>query len=120
MLRIGKGATRASIRRALKRGGPFTVSYKNILEPDHIREALAGVHDAGDPDSALPLLAWLASHPNTPGDVLVDLSGSRRPEVLVSLAMNRNLPKPLEKALRRHRNPEVREQVLHILSKRRG
>jgi hypothetical protein len=119
VLKIGKGASRASIRKTLKRGGAFTVSYKNILEPEDIRETLAGVHEAGDPAAAAPLLAWLASHPNTPADVLMDLSSSKNPEVLVCLAFNRNLPKALEKTLRRHKNREVREQVAEALAKRR-
>lgn len=119
VLKIGKGESRASIRKTLKRGAVFTVSYKNILEPDDIRETVAGVHDAGDPESAMPLLAWLASHPNTPGDVLSDLASSANAEVVISLAMNSNLSKALERTLRRHKNPAVREQVSHILLKRR-
>jgi hypothetical protein len=120
VLKIGGGASRQSIRKALARGGPLTVSYKDVLQAEDIREALAGVHEAGDPKIALPLLAWLASHPNSPEDVLRDLFARKDREVLVSLAMNQNLPAPLQRSLKRHKDPWVREQVEHILSRRRG
>ena len=119
VLKIGKGSSRASIRKALKAGGALTISYKDILEPEDIRVALAGIQDAGTPEEALPLLAWLASHPSTPKDVLTTLSSSRNPEILVSLAMNRNIPKAVERSLRRHRDPELRERVAEALAKRR-
>jgi hypothetical protein len=120
VLKIGKGASRASIKRALKRGAPLTVSYKDVLKAEDIREALGGVHDAGDPEVALPLLAWIASHPNAPGDVLSDLATSENHEVLASLAMNPKLPKTLERSLRKHKDPGVRERVAHILASRRS
>jgi hypothetical protein len=120
VLKIGKGADRTSIRRALKRGGALTVSYKNVLDPEDIREILTLIHEAGDPETAMPLLAWLASHPNSPADVLKDIATCRNTEVLESLAMNRDLPKAVERSLRRHASAEVRERVAHILSKRRS
>ena len=71
MLRIGKGIDRHAVRKALSRpGGAETIVYDDILTVEDIREAVAGVVGAGLPEEALPLLAWLASHPNTPEDVL--------------------------------------------------
>jgi hypothetical protein len=119
VLKIGKGANRTTIRRALERGGALTVSYRNVLRADDIREAMAGIHEAGDPEVALPLLAWLASHPNSPEDVLGDLATCSNRDVLVSLAMNPNLPKTLERSLRRHRDASVRDEVAQIFASRR-
>jgi hypothetical protein len=119
VLKIGRGADRKTIRKALAAGGALTVSYKDVLRAEDIREALAGIHDAGDPETALPLLAWLASHPNSPEDVLKDLATRKDREVLVSLAMNPKLPPAIQRSLKRHRDRSVREQVSHILASRR-
>lgn len=110
-VKLGRGSNRQSIRRALARGGALTVSYRDVLEASHIREALAGVHAAGDPAVADPLLAYLASHPNSPEDVLVDLARSKSREILVSLAMNPRLPRRLQRVLERHPDAEVRERL---------
>jgi hypothetical protein len=87
------------------------VIYDDVLEVGDIRETLAGVRDAGTPEGALPLLAWLASHPNTPEDVLRDLGRLESRAVLVSLAMNRNVPEDMRRALLEHPDHDVREHA---------
>jgi hypothetical protein len=113
MLRIGKGIRREDVRRALARpGAAETVIYDDVLDEVDIRETVAGIRDAGTPRDAVPLLAWLASHPNTPEDVLRELGGERRREVLISLAMNRKLPDEMRGALMAHDDEDVREHAL--------
>jgi hypothetical protein len=118
MLRIGKGVDRRAVRRALQKpGGGATVVYDDVLDGDDIRETVAGIRDAGMPKDARALLAWLASHPNTPEDVLRDLGRETRREVLVSLAMNRNLPQDMRKALLNHADEDVRDHANHTFSR---
>jgi hypothetical protein len=112
MLRIGRGVDRDAIRRALlRRGGAATVVYDDVLRVRDIREAMAGIRAAGTPGQALPLLAWLASHPNTPLDILRTLGRHESREVLLSLAMNRKLPADLRRRLLRHPDEDVREHA---------
>jgi hypothetical protein len=118
MLRIGRGVDRRAVRRALLRpGGAETVVYDDILASRDIRETVAGIRDAGTPSDALPLLAWLASHPNTPEDILRELGRQGTREVLVSLAMNRNLPQDMRRALLDHADEDVREHANHTFSR---
>lgn len=113
MLRIGKGIRREDVRRALQRpGAAETVIYDDVLDAGDIRETVAGIRDAGTPRDAVPLLAWLASHPNTPEDVLLALGSDTHREVLISLAMNRKLPEPMRGALIAHQDEDVREHAL--------
>jgi hypothetical protein len=119
MLRIGKGITRDAVRRALLRpGAAETVIYDDVLDEGDIRETVAGIRDAGTPRDAGPLLAWLASHPNTPEDVLRELGSERRREVLISLAMNRRLPDEMRGALMTHEDEDVREHALRTFQPR--
>jgi hypothetical protein len=118
VLRIGKGIDRHAVRRALSRpGGAETIVYDDILAVGDIRETVAGVMEAGLPDEALPLLAWLASHSNTPEDVLRTLAEIPSRTVLVSLAMNQNLPADMRQALMDHSDDDVREHANHVFSK---
>jgi hypothetical protein len=118
MLRIGRGVDRRAVRRALLRpGGAETVVYDDVLASRDIRETVAGIRDAGTPSDALPLLAWLASHPNTPEDILRELGRHGTREVLVSLAMNRNLPQDMRRALLDHADEDVREHANHTFSR---
>jgi len=118
MLRIGKGVDRCAVRRALRKpGSGATVVYDDVLDGEDIRETVAGIRDAGMPRAARALLAWLASHPNTPEDVLRDLGRETRREVLVSLAMNRNLPQDMRQALLNHADEDVRDHANHTFSR---
>jgi len=118
MLRIGRGVDRRAVRRALLRpGGAETVVYDDVLASRDIRETVAGIRDAGTPSDAVPLLAWLASHPNTPEDILRELGRHGTREVLVSLAMNRNLPQDMRRALLDHADEDVREHANHTFSR---
>jgi hypothetical protein len=119
MLRIGKGVSREAIKRALSRGGALTVTYDDILSEQEIREAVAGVREAGSPVEARPLLAWLASHPNAPADILRDLAQGASREILMSLALNQNLPRDLRKALLEHEDEDVRTHANHTFSRTR-
>ena len=119
MLRIGKGIRRDAVRRALlRKGAAETVIYDDVLGEGDIRETVAGIRDAGTPRDAVPLLAWLASHPNTPEDVLRELGSERRREVLISLAMNRRLPDEMRGALMEHEDEDVREHALRTFRPR--
>jgi len=119
MLRIGKGIRRDAVRRALLRpGAAETVIYDDVLDAEDIRETVAGIRDAGTPRDAVPLLAWLASHPNTPEDVLRELGAERRREVLISLAMNQGLPDEMRGALMAHEDEDVREHALRTFRPR--
>ena len=120
MLRIGRGVDREAIRRALTDPAAVeTVVYDDVLADGDIRETVAGIRDAGTPPQALPLLAWLASHPNTPEDILRELGRDRSREVLLSLAMNENLPEDMRRALLDHASEEVREHANHTFSRAR-
>jgi NAD(P)-dependent dehydrogenase (short-subunit alcohol dehydrogenase family) len=118
MIRIGRGIDREAVRDAVRRGDVSTVVYEDVLEEHDIRETLAGVREAGMPRDATALLGWLASHPNTPEDVMRELFAYGRSEVLVSLAMNRRLPDDLRRALLEHDDPDVREQAHHGFARR--
>ena len=119
MLRIGKGIRRDAVRRALLRpGAAETVIYDDVLDAEDTRETVAGIRDAGTPRDAVPLLAWLASHPNTPEDVLRELGAERRREVLISLAMNQGLPDEMRGALMAHEDEDVREHALRTFRPR--
>jgi hypothetical protein len=109
MLKLGKGVTRAAVRRGLKERRPTTFSYEGVLGAREIRAALAGIRDAGTPRWSLPLLAWLAGHPNTPAPELRALMRRDERGLLLSLALNPRLPADLRRALLRHPDPEVRE-----------
>lgn len=120
MLKLGRGVGRAAVREALAgRRRPSVFIYKGILRARDIRETLAGIRDAGTPRSSLPLLTWLASHPNTPEDVLRDLHARGGREVLMSLALNRNLPSDMRRALLAHEDAEVRDHANHVFSRSR-
>lgn len=120
MLRLGKGVGRAAVRRGLAASRrPSTFTYTGILRPRDIREALAGIRDAGSPRWSVPLLTWLASHPNSPEDVLRDLHAHGSREVLMSLALNANLPSDVRKALMNHQDSEVRDHAHHVFSRAR-
>jgi len=120
MLRIGRGVRREAVRRALQEqpGVAETVTYDDVLEAEDIRETVAGIREAGTPRDSVPLLAWLASHPNTPEDVLRELWGERRREVLISLAMNRGLPEEMRGALMAHEDEDVREHAIRTFQLR--
>jgi hypothetical protein len=120
MLKLGKGVGRAAVKRALAgRKRPTTFSYTGVLRPADIREALAGIRDAGSPKWSLPLQTWFASHSSSPVDVLRDLLAHGGREVLMSLAMNPNLPADMKKALLTHEDAEIREHANHVFSKTR-
>ena len=120
MLRIGRGVDRKAIRQALLQpGGVETIIYDDVLADGDIRETVAGIRDAGTPPEAVPLLAWLASHPNTPEDILREMARDGRREVLLSLALNENLPEDLRRALLEHASEEVREHANHTFSRMR-
>jgi hypothetical protein len=117
MLKLGKGVGRAQVRRAFaSRKRPASFTYTGILRAEDIREAVAGIRDARTPRWAQPLLAWLASHPNAPDDVLRDLHTHGGREVLLSLALNPKLPSELKRALLRHEDLEVRAHANHVFS----
>ncbi len=116
MIRIGRGVSRRAICEAVSRSGAEAVTYDNVLEAGDIRETLAGITDAGMPRDAVAILAWLASHPNSPEDVLRDLHRHGTREILVSLAMNRNLPEDMRSALLEHPDEDVREHAHHTFS----
>ena len=84
-----------------------------------IREAVAGVRQAGSPSRAFPILAWLASHPNAPHDVLRDLAARGPREVLMNLCLNANLPADLRRELLAHPDDEVRRHARQILGRTR-
>lgn len=119
MLKLGKGFDRVAVRKALEKQDLTTVKYKGVLRSEDIREAVAGIRDAGSPDEATPILAWLASHPNTPEDVLRDLQKLGGRTVLLSLCLNENLPADVRKALLSHRDTEVRDHANHVFSRTR-
>lgn len=119
MIRIGRGVSRQAICEAVSRSGAETVTYDDVLEAADIRETLAGIADAGMPRDAVAILAWLASHPNSPEDVLRDLHAHGTREILVSLAMNRNLPEDIRSCLLEHPDDDVREHASHSFSRLR-
>ena len=117
MLKIGRGVRREAVREAVGRRVPDTIVYDDVLETDDIREAVAGVRAAGMPEGSLPLMAWLAAHPNAPEEVLRDMMKDGRIEVLLGLAMNRNLPADLRQALMQHEHEDVRHHANHVFYK---
>jgi len=119
ILKLGKGVTRAAVRRAVGGAGrPATFLYTGVLQAKEIRDAVAGIRDAGSPRWAVPVLAWMSSHPNTPEDVLRDLYAEGAPEILMCMVLNPRLPADIKAALVRHEDPEVSELARHVLSRR--
>lgn len=119
MLELGPGFDRYAVRAALEARRGTTIRYRGVLSADDIREALLGVRAAGTPAEALPLLAWLASHPHAPEDVQRDLLEAGTREVLMSLCLNPNLREDLRRALLDHRDREVRQHANHVFSRLR-
>jgi hypothetical protein len=106
--------SRDAVRRAVARGGFQAICYRDVLQGEDIRATLLGIRDAGSPASMLPLLAWLAAHPNTPADALRELSRDAGREVLLSLAGNRHLPADLRTMLLAHEDAEIRAWACHV------
>ena len=119
MLRLGRGFGRRAVRDALKARRASTVRYEGVLGAADIREAVAGVRQAGSPRHAIPILAWLASHPNAPEDVLRDLAAHGPREVLMNLCLNTSLPTALRRELLAHPDEEVRRNARHVLGRTR-
>jgi NAD(P)-dependent dehydrogenase (short-subunit alcohol dehydrogenase family) len=117
VIRIGRGVGRKAVREAVMREGAATVVYDDVLEAQDIREAVQGLRDAGMPRDAVAILGWLASHPNTPEDVLRDLFRHGSREVLVSLAMNKRLPEDLRGPLLEHADEDVRVHANHTFAR---
>jgi hypothetical protein len=117
MLKIGRGISRAVVREAVGGRMPDTIVYDDVLEGVDIREAIAGVREAGTPEGSMPLMAWLAAHPNAPEDVLRGLLADGNAEVLMGLAMNRSLPDDMRQALMQHENEDVRHHANHVFFK---
>ncbi len=118
MRSLGRAPRREAVRRALL--GSDTIAYDDVLGAEDIRELLAGVRAAGTPARALPLLAWIASHPSAPGELLAELYGEGGREVLLSLALNPALPSALRQALLDHPDPEVRAHANHVTCRLRA
>ena len=117
MLKFGKGVGRAAVKQALSGKRPTSFSYTGVLKAREIREAMAGIRDAGTPRWAQPLLAWFASHPKAPEGVLRELLEHGEKGVLLSLALNPNLPADMKRALLRHADPEVRDHANQVFSR---
>jgi hypothetical protein len=117
MLRIGRGVKREAVKEAVAGRVPDTIEYEDVLEAEDIREAVAGLRDAGLPPGSMPLLAWLAAHPNAPEDVLRELMLLRNQEVLIGLAMNRSLPADLRQELMNHPDEEVHHHANEVFFK---
>lgn len=120
MLELGPGFDRHAVRAALQARRASTIRYRGVLSADDIREALFGVLDAGSPDEALPLLAWLASHPHAPEDVQRELLAHGTREVLMSLCLNPQLREDLRRALLEHADPEVQQHAQHTFARLRA
>lgn len=114
MLRIGSGTSRENIARGVRTVRHVTVTYEGVLDAEAIRAAFEGVRDAGTPERIVPLLSWLASHPNAPEDVLRGLARSPRREVLFGLCHNRHLPQDVWAGLLAHDDQAVRETANHV------
>ena len=119
MLRLGKGVRRSDVKRAFARGRPRTFTYTGVLTTREIRSVLAGIRDAGSPRWARPLLAWLASHPNTPADALRRLFKGGDRGILLGLTLNPRLPPEVRRALLAHPDSELREHAQHVLTRAR-
>lgn len=119
MLRLGRGFGRRAVRDALRARRASTVRYEGVLSAEDIREAVAGVRQAGSPRQAVPILAWLASHPNAPHDVLRDLAAHGPREVLLNLSLNASLPADLRRDLLAHPDEEVRRHTRQVLGRTR-
>jgi hypothetical protein len=117
VLKLGKGFDRKAVRAALRAKGASTVRYVGVLAAEDIREAVAGIRQAGSPPQALPVLSWLASHPNAPADVLEDLESHGPREVLMSLCLNTRLPADMRRSLLAHKDEEVRRHANHVFSR---
>jgi hypothetical protein len=119
VLKLGRGFDRKAVRDALRAQTASTVRYVGVLAAEDIREALAGIRQAGSPPQALPILSWLASHPNAPADVLEDLEAHGPREVLLSLCLNVHLPAEMRRSLLSHKDEEVRRHANHVFSRPR-
>ncbi len=108
------GDLTASVDLWLRRRGHGSLSYRDVLAPEDARGAWAVVEARGAYRRALPLLAWLASHPSTPEDVLRGLAATDLREVLFSLALNRRLPRDLRARLLAHPDPELQAHAHHV------
>jgi hypothetical protein len=117
MLELGSGTKRRRVRDALLSGRARVIRYQGVLSAEDIREALAGVREAGSPEDALPLLAWLASHPNTPEDAQRDLLLCGPREVCMSLCLNPSLHEDLHRQLLDHTDEELRQHAHHVFSR---
>ena len=117
MLELGSGWDRRRVRDALLSGRATTIRYQGVLRAEDIREAVAGARDAGSPADALPLLAWLASHPNTPVDVQRDLLAGGPREVCMSLCLNPSLHEDLHRQLLDHEDEELRQHAHHVFAR---
>ena len=111
MLDLGPGCDRRRVRDALRSGEALTIRYAGVLTADDIREAVAGVREAGSPKDAVPMLAWCATHPNTPEDVQGDLLEAGPLELLQILCLNPRLTPELRKRLLEHPDLELRQQA---------
>lgn len=120
MLELGPGFDRHAVRAALQARRGATIRYRGVLAAEDIREALHGVRDAGSPEEALPLLAWLASHPHAPEDVQRELLARGSREVLMSLCQNPHLSEDLRRALLEHADPAVQQHAQHVFSRQRA
>ena len=119
MLDLGPGCDRRRVRDALRSGAALTIRYAGVLSADDIREAVAGVRDAGSPQDAVPMLAWFATHPNTPEDVQSDLLAAGPREVCQILCLNPRLPEELRKRLREHPDLELRQHAQDVFARQR-
>jgi hypothetical protein len=66
------------------------------------------------------LLAWIASHPSAPGELLAELYGEGGHEVLLSLALNPARPASVRDALLDHPDAEVRAHANHVTCRLRA
>ncbi len=119
ILKLGKGVGRAAVKKAVAGKRPATFMYTGVLGPKEIREAVAGIRESRNPKWSRPLLAWLASHPSTPEDVLSELFETGDRMILMNLALSRNLSSELRRALLDHEDADVREHANHVFSKLR-
>jgi len=119
MLKLGKGVRRADVERAFSQGRPRTFTYTGVLTSREIRAVLAGIRDAGSPRWALPVLAWLASHPNTPTDALGRMLRGGDRGVLLGLTLNPRLPAAIRRALIAHPDPEVSDHAQQVFARAR-
>jgi len=117
MLDLGPGCDRRRVRDALRSGEALTIRYEGVLSADDIREAVAGVREAGSPKDAVPILVWFASHPNTPEDVQGDLLAGGPREVCQILCLNPRLPEELRRRLLEHPDVELRQHAQDVFAR---